>query len=96
MRNLESIEIYFWFPNDQENPADGKSIDKFKTKCLFQFDEAKYACRIKYTNDKLDRNYVSLSDHPPKIDKKPLVGGESILRGNVSGMNLKMKSKKKN
>ena len=33
-------------------------------------------------------NYVSLSDHPPIIDKNPLVGGESILRGNESGMKL--------
>ena len=42
---------------------------------------------------------MSLSDHPPIIDKKHLVGGESILRGNEQGkkiylINLKYRNKK--
>ena len=44
---------------------------------------------IKCTNDKLNCNYVSLSDHPPIIDKNPLVGGESILCGNELVMKFK-------
>ena len=32
---------------------------------------------------------MSLSDHPPIIDKKPLVCGEIILRGNESGVKFK-------
>ena len=32
---------------------------------------------------------MSHSDHPPIIDKKPLVGGESILHGNDLGMEFK-------
>ena len=50
---------------------------------------SKYVCKIKYTNDKSNRNYVSLSDHPPIIDKNPLVGGDSILHGNELGMRFK-------
>ena len=38
---------------------------------------------------------MSLSDHPPIIDKKPLVGGESILCGNESGMKFKDEIKEK-
>ena len=38
---------------------------------------------------------MSLSDHPPIIDKKPLVGGESILGGNESGMEFKDEIKEK-
>ena len=38
---------------------------------------------------------MSLSDHPPIIDKKPLVVGESILRGNESGMEFKDEMKEK-
>ena len=49
----------------------------------------------KNTNDKLNRNYVSLSDHPPIIDKRPLVGGESLLRGNELGMEFKDDIKEK-
>ena len=64
MRNLESVKNPFWFPNDQSNPVERKSMHEFNTKILFQFDEEKYICRIKYTNDKLNCNYVSLSDHP--------------------------------
>ena len=32
---------------------------------------------------------MPLSDHPPIINKNPLVGGESILRGNELGMEFK-------
>ena len=95
VRNLESLKNCFWFPNNEENPVKGKSIHEFKKKCLFQFDEAKDVCRIKYTNDQLNHNSVSLSDHPPIIDKNPLVGGESILHGNKSGMEFKDEIKEK-
>ena len=36
---------------------------------------------------------MSLSDHPPIIDKKPLVGGESILHGNELGTKFKYEIK---
>ena len=54
----------------------------------------KMSVESKNTNDKLNRNYVSFSDHPPIIDKKPLVGGESILRGNERGKKLFKKFKR--
>ena len=47
----------------------------------------KKKCGRKNKNQKLKEStrYVSLFDHPPIIGKKPLVGGESILRGNKRG-----------
>ena len=38
---------------------------------------------------------MSLSDHPPIMDKNPLVGGESILRGIEFGMEFKDEIKEK-
>ena len=38
---------------------------------------------------------MSLSNHPPIIDKNTLVGGESILRGNRWGMKFKDEIKEK-
>ena len=38
---------------------------------------------------------MPLSDHPPIINKNPLVGGESILHGNESGVKFKHGIKEK-
>ena len=56
-------------------------------KCLFQlYTEAKILWhKNKNLILKESTSYVSLSDHPPIIDKKPLIGGESILHGNEQG-----------
>ena len=54
-------------------------------KCLFQFDKANIF--VKEWQIKTS-NYISLSDHPPIINKNTLIGDESILHGNVSGIKL--------
>ena len=74
----------FDYPKAQGEPAMGKSIHRNHKMFVPIVLKQKYCGRKNKTLIlKETTSYVSLSDHPPIIDKKPLVGGESILCGNA-------------